>query len=146
MNEIKYHTVCIAYAQIDEGVAKAICASLQREGVAVSAAFDAPPGTKLRRAVDAAIDQADRLIVLCSKESKGDGYVDSQIHTMRSREFKSGGPRNTIIPLLLPSAKAIGEGVYLISDWENLGDRVVAQYTPGDPLSPRVLKALQVRP
>jgi hypothetical protein len=146
MNETKYHTACLSHAQADEDVAKEIAAALRKEGVIVAGIFDAPPGGKLHRfARDVAV-QSDRLIVVCSKQSKDDGYVNVQIDIMLARELRAGTRSGLILPLLLPSAKSHDEGVHMTSDWSTLAGRSVERFTPGEPLSPRLLKALQVRP
>jgi hypothetical protein len=110
VDESKMHkTVFISYGGSDENSAGKINKSLKSKGV-ITWFFpdDADPGTKLHRVMYDGVNEHDRVLLICSKDSLGRNGVLNEIERVLEREAKEGGSE-ILIPITLDD--------FVYSDW-----------------------------
>jgi hypothetical protein len=127
--------VFISYGSPDANFALYIQAALERLNIsAFLFSRDAPPGVKLHRLMRDGINSAERVVLICSRQSLNRSGVLNEIEECLQREAREGG-RPILIPITLDN--------YVFTDWrpEHPGlalavrDRVIADFsgTTSDP-------------
>ena len=110
VDENKMHkTVFISYGGPDEGTAEKINSALKSKGVKTwFFPDDADPGAKLHRVMHEGVNEYDRVLLLCSKESLARPGVLNEIERVLEREAREGGTE-IFIPVALDD--------YVYGDW-----------------------------
>jgi hypothetical protein len=121
-------SVFISYGTPDEAFARRLCQGLLREGV-TSFFFpeDAPFGQRLHRVMRKGVNDYDRVVLLCSRESLDRKGVLNEIEETLAREARDGGT-SCLIPIRLDN--------YVFDGWnppnrdivQAVRDRVVADF------------------
>lgn len=102
VDESKMHkTVFISFGGPDEEAAKLINHALKSKGVKTwFFPDDADPGAKLHRVMHDGVNEYDRVLLLCSKDSLARPGVLNEIERVLEREAREGGA-DIIIPVTL---------------------------------------------
>jgi len=110
VDESKIHkTVFISFGGPDESAAQKINNALKSKGVKTwFFPDDANPGAKLHRVMHDGVNEYDRVLLLCSKDSLGRPGVLNEIERVLEREARDGGA-DILIPVSLDD--------FVYSDW-----------------------------
>lgn len=134
MIQARYHVVArfscfISYGRPDEAFAQRLYNSLVDAGIQVFFfPRNAIPGKKLHKLMREGVNQYDRIILICSKESLNRPGVCNELSETLQREAREGG-KDYLIPIRLDD--------YVFTDWapddpnlvQAVRDRVVADFT-----------------
>ena len=123
-------SVFVSYGGPDEAFAKKLDAELRERGVKRTFLFcrDAIPGKRLHRVMKEAVNEHDRVVLICSRDSLDRPGVLNEIEEAFQREAREGGS-TILIPVTLDD--------YLFTEWaperrdlvDAIRDRVVANFT-----------------
>jgi hypothetical protein len=143
-------TVFISYGGPDEEYVSAINSALRAAGVSTWFFPDnAVPGQKLHRVMSTGVNEHDRVLLVCSKNSLGRNGVLNEIERALEREAREGGG-DVLIPIAIDD--------FVFSEWqparqdiaEQVRSRVVGKF-PGtaagsafDEALAKVVKALRL--
>lgn len=125
-------SVYIAHGGPDEQFAKLISDTLKTQGIqAFLFKDDATPGQKLHRMMRKGINEFDRVLLICSRNSLDRSGVQNEIEETLQREAREGGSER-LIPITLDD--------YVLRDWDPssgdlaqaIRDRVVADFKNAD--------------
>ncbi len=106
----KYYSVAISYGGLDESVATQINIFLESHGVKTwFYPKNSLPGEKLHRMMTSMINQADRIILLCSRSSMHRSGILNELEQTLVREAKEGGS-DLLIPITLDD--------YVFEEWK----------------------------
>ena len=121
-------SVFISYGSPDEKFAQRLNTSLREKGVYTYLFMnDARPGEKLHREMRVSINQYDRVLLVCSRNSLDRPGVTNEIEETLQREAREGGS-SRLIPIMLDD--------YVRSNWAprhsdvalSIRDRVIADF------------------
>jgi hypothetical protein len=123
-----YNCLFISYGSPDEGIASTINAYLNGHGV--NTWFfpkDSLPGEKLHRVMFEGVNNYDKVLLLCSKNSLDRPGVLNELERVLEREAKEGGS-SILIPITLDN--------YVFTDWhpvnkdlaEQIRSRVITKF------------------
>lgn len=108
-NEINYHSVAISYGDLDLRVATQLNDFLVQNGVTTwFYPENSVPGDKPHRMMSNMINEADKVILLCSKSSLHRNGVLNELERILEREAKEGGSA-ILIPIALDQ--------YVFEEW-----------------------------
>jgi pyruvate kinase len=123
-----FYSVFISYGGPDESFAKRLSEALEQAGV-YTFLFDrhAEPGKKLHRIMREGVNEYDRVVLVCSRNSLDRAGVLNEIEETLQREAREGG-QSILIPITLDD--------YVFSNWAAerpdlavaVRDRVVADF------------------
>jgi TIR domain len=87
---IQFYACFISYSHRDEAFAQRLHADLQDKGVRCwFAPHDLPIGAKTRPAIDEAIREYDKLLLVLSKHSVGSAWVEHEIERALAKELRT---------------------------------------------------------
>lgn len=122
----------ISYGGPDETFARKLYEALHRNGVTTFFfAEHAVPGKKLHETMREGVNEFDRIVLICSKDSLGRPGVQNEIEQVLAREARSGGEA-FLIPIRIDD--------FVFSGWtpsrpalkQEVCDRVVADFRGAD--------------
>lgn len=103
MYPIQYHSCFISYSSKDEALAKRLHSDLQVQGVPCwFAPHDMKIGACIRPALDQAIHQREKLLLLLSQNSINSAWVEDEVEAALERE--RGEHREILFPIRLDNA------------------------------------------
>ncbi|HLJ87623.1 MAG TPA: toll/interleukin-1 receptor domain-containing protein [Candidatus Angelobacter sp.] len=102
-NSTEYDSCFISYSSKDQGFAKRLHADLQTKGVRCwFAPEDLKIGQRLRRSIDEAIREHDKLMVILSEDSVNSSWVEKEVETAFEKERKQD--RTVLLPIRIDDA------------------------------------------
>lgn len=126
--EAKKMSVFVSYGGPDEEIAARIVHALTKKGVKTwFFPRDAVPGEKLHRTMFNAVNEHDRILLVCSRASLDRPGVLNELERVLERESREGGS-SRLLPITLDK--------YVFSDWapsrpdlaQQLRDRVICDF------------------
>ena len=144
IDESKIHkTLFICYGSDDEELVDKLNKLIKAEGIKTwFFPDDAPTGEKLHRVMYEGVNNHDRVLLVCSKNSLGRNGVLNELERVLEREAKEGGS-DILMPVTIDN--------YVFDEWkpvrkdieEQVRSRVITRLDLQDNESPELIKQIQ---